>query len=108
MGQPVRRGNHPDPDDDRVAAELAPVLEHQLLHVAIPPCPFEAGRQQDLDALAAVQIHEPTPDLLAKDRGERCGQRLEDRHFDPQRTGGCRHLLPDEPGSDDDQAASRG
>ena len=104
MGQPVRRGNDPDPDDDRVAAELAPVFEHQLLHVAIAPRPFEAGRQQDLDTLTAVQVHEPTPDLLAEDRGERCRQRLEEGHLDTQPTGGCRHLLPDEPGSDHDQA----
>ena len=63
--------------------------------------------EQQLDALAAVELGEPAADQLAEQAGERQPLGLDDRHLGAGGAGGGGDLLADEAGADDQEASAR-
>ena len=94
-------------DEQPVAAQLAPVVELEDVVVAVAPRGGHARGQRELDAVAAQDLAE----RLAERRGlpgEHVLGPVDHDHLAAEPAHGLRHLDPDRPAAQDEQAARDG
>ena len=97
-------GAHPDPDQHVIGRHAPAVVQRDGLDRPLAVDLRDRVAEDQLYALAGVQIGEPAGDVLAQQREQRQALELDDGDIDPRAPRRCRDLEADEPGADDEQA----
>jgi len=104
--QPLQIGINPYAEYHVVASNRAAVVDHDAVQAAVAASAGDAMPQQQLDAVGAMQIGEPGPQLAAEHALQRRRRRLDYRRLDARRARGRGGLLSDEAGPDHQQSCA--